>query len=50
MIKKISIVLILLVFLSIPIQAFDEGRTNFQLVYNDSLISHEIYSIFILPG
>lgn len=50
MIKKIPIVLLILIFLSIPVQAFNEGRTNFQLVYNDSLISHETYSIFILPG
>ncbi len=50
MIKKITIILFILMFLSVPVQAFDRGEANFQLVYDQTLISHEIHSIFVLPG
>jgi hypothetical protein len=36
--------------LSVPVHAFDRVEANFQLVYKNTLISHEIHSIFVLPG
>lgn len=52
MIKKLTLVIFLILFLTINIQvnAFNERTTDFQLVYNESLISHDIYSIFVLPN
>src|SRR6056297_2858709 len=50
MTKKILIALFILIYLSIPAAAFNEGNSSFRLVYNNTLISHEIYSIFVLPG
>ena len=50
MIKKITIILFIIMILSVPVQAFDKGEANFQLVYDKTLISHEIHSIFVLPG
>ncbi len=52
MIKKLTLVIFLILFLTIniPANAFNERTTDFQLVYNESLISHDIYSIFVLPN
>jgi hypothetical protein len=32
------------------LQAYDNGKTNFKLLYNNNMISHEVSSVFILPG
>ena len=50
MIKKILAITFLLILIATPIKAYNEGRSDFQLVHNNSLISYEIYSIFVLPG
>lgn len=49
MIKKIFIVLILILVLTYPIAAYNESRSDFNIVYNNNLISHTKYSIFVLP-
>lgn len=50
MIKKTCIVLILVLVFTFPIGAYNESKSNFNLVYNNnSLISHTIHSIFVLP-
>ncbi len=52
MTKKLTLVIFLILFLSVNItaNAFNERTTDFQIVYNDSLISHDTYSIFVLPN
>ncbi len=47
--KKISIIIFILLFHTMTLQAYDNGKTNFKLLYNNNLISHEVSSVFILP-
>ncbi|HKL75775.1 MAG TPA: D-Ala-D-Ala carboxypeptidase family metallohydrolase [Halanaerobiales bacterium] len=50
MIKKITTTILLILILTIPAAAsFDPGKADFKLVYNDSLIQHEKFSVFVLP-
>lgn len=50
MTKKIYIVLILILVFTFPIGAYNESRSNFNIVYNNNnMISHTIHSIFVLP-
>lgn len=50
MIKKIYIILILILVFTFPIGAYNESKSNFNIVYNNnSMISHTIHSIFVLP-
>lgn len=52
MTKKLTLVVFLILFLTINIQAnaFNDRTSDFQIVYNDSLITHDTYSIFVLPN
>ena len=49
MIKKVIITVLLVLIFTIPVSSFNPGKANFKLVYNDSIIQHENFSIFVLP-
>lgn len=47
--KKILIIIFILLFQTMTVQAFDDGKADFQVVYNNNIVSHEVSSVFILP-
>lgn len=47
--KKVLIIIFILLFQVVSVQAFDDGKADFQLLYQNNIISHEVSSVFILP-
>lgn len=47
--KIILLIIVILLFQSMSLQAYDNRKVDFKLIYNENIISHEIASLFILP-
>jgi len=47
--KKIITTILLILLITTPVLSFDSGKGDFKLIYNNSIIQHEIFSIFVLP-
>lgn len=47
--KILLIILAILLFQTMSLQAYDSRKVDFKLIYSDNKISHEVASLFILP-
>ena len=48
--KKLFIIIFILLFYTLTIQAYDDGKAGFKVAYNNNnIISQEVASVFVLP-